>query len=164
MPIDASHYRKIIGSFATGVTVVTMRSDSGYHGFTANAVTSVSLDPILLLVCVEKKAVAHSELTKAGTFAVNILRREQEDWSNLFAKSGPPEAESLRGVPTRDGSTGAPVIEGVLAHLECEVADRLDGGDHTIFLGRVVEGEMDAGGSPLLYFHGGYRSISGRDD
>jgi flavin reductase (DIM6/NTAB) family NADH-FMN oxidoreductase RutF len=158
--IDSAQYRDIVGRFATGVTVVTTYNEGLYHGFTANAVTSVSLDPLLLLVCVEKTARAHEELVKANAFVVNILTREQEDLSNLFAKRREPVAESLRGVPLRPGMTGAPIIGAALAYLECETAERLDGGDHTIFLGRVVAGEGSNDGSPLLYYNGKYRTIA----
>jgi flavin reductase (DIM6/NTAB) family NADH-FMN oxidoreductase RutF len=158
--IDSAQYRDIVGRFATGVTVVTTRNEGLYHGFTANAVTSVSLDPLLLLVCVDKTARAHEELVNADAFAVNILTREQEDLSNLFAQRGEPVAENLRGVPSRPGVTGAPIIEAALAYLECETAERLEGGDHTIFLGRVVAGQGGNDGSPLLYYHGKYRTIA----
>jgi flavin reductase (DIM6/NTAB) family NADH-FMN oxidoreductase RutF len=158
--IDPTRYRQIIGHFATGVTVVTTHEGGLFHGFTANAVSSVSLDPLLLLVCVEKTAFAHEELLKAKAFGVNILTREQEDLSNLFAQRGDPVPDSLRGVPTTPGElTGVPIIDGALAYCECERDETLEGGDHAIFLGRVVAGDARVDADPLLYFRGGYRSI-----
>ena len=159
MPIDAAGYRKVIGAFATGVTVVTTEVEGRLHGFTANAVASLSLDPLLLLVCVDKRANAHQELARASSFAVNILTESQQDLSNLFAKSGEPTANTLRGVAFHRGVTGAPLIYGALASLECETYRALDGGDHTIHLGRVVEGAVHREAQPLLYYLGGYRSI-----
>jgi flavin reductase (DIM6/NTAB) family NADH-FMN oxidoreductase RutF len=159
MPIDAAGYRKVIGAFATGVTIVTTEVDGRLHGFTANAVASLSLDPLLLLVCVDKRANAHPELARARAFGVNILTESQQDLSNLFAKSGEPMVSTLRGVPFHRGVTGVPLIDGALASLECETHRALDGGDHTIHLGRVVEGVVHRDAQPLLYYLGAYRSI-----
>jgi flavin reductase (DIM6/NTAB) family NADH-FMN oxidoreductase RutF len=159
MPMDAASYRKVIGAFATGVTVVTTEVEGRLHGFTANAVSSLSLDPLLLLVCVDKRAYAHQELARARTFGVNILAEGQQDLSNLFAKSAEPAADTLRGVAFHRGATGAPIIDGALAALECETYRALDGGDHTIYLGRVVEGSVDAGARPLLFYLGCYRTL-----
>lgn len=157
MPIDAASYRKVIGTFATGVTVVTSDVGGRLHGFTANAVTSVSLEPLLLLVCVDKQAHAHGELAKASAFAVNILSDRQRELSILFAKSAEPAVGELRGVEFRRGVTGAPLLDGALACLECEPFSALEGGDHTIYLGRVVEAEILSDAAPLLYYQGAYR-------
>ena len=159
MPIDVATYRKVIGAFATGVTIVTTEVDGRYHGFTANAVASVSLDPLLLLVCVDKRAHAHRELASARSFGVNVLTDRQQELSNLFATSGEPSAEGLRGVAFTRGASGAPLIDGALAALECETYRALDAGDHTIYLGRVVEGAIDTAAAPLLYYLGGYRRL-----
>jgi flavin reductase (DIM6/NTAB) family NADH-FMN oxidoreductase RutF len=159
MPIDTAAYRKVIGAFATGVTVVTTEVDGRYHGFTANAVCSVSLEPLLLLVCVDKRANAHGELARAAAFAVNILTDQQQELSNLFAKTGEPSNEGLRGVAFRRGRSGAPLIDGALAALECETYRALDAGDHTIYLGRVLEGDVDTHARPLLYYLGSYRRL-----
>ncbi len=150
MPIDAAAYRKAIGAFATGVTIVTTEVEGRLHGFTANAVASLSLDPILLLVCVDKRAHAHHELARAKFFAVNILAEHQQDVSNLFAKSGEPVAGTLRGVAFHRGVTGVPLLDESLASLECETYRALDGGDHTIHLGRVVEAAVRTNTRPLL--------------
>ena len=157
--IDVAGYRKVIGTFATGVTVITTEVDGRLHGFTANAVTSVSLDPLLLLVCVDKRAHAHAELAKARGFGVSILSEDQRDLSNLFAKSAEPTVGALRGVAFRRGVTGVPLLDGALACLECESERALDGGDHTIYLGRVVEGAILGEARPLLYYQGAYRTI-----
>jgi flavin reductase (DIM6/NTAB) family NADH-FMN oxidoreductase RutF len=159
MGIDAASYRQIIGHFATGVTVVTTAVDGRLHGMTANALASVSLKPLLLLVCVGKAAYAHEQLERGGRFAVNILSAEQEELSNIFAVSSEPEQGRLHGVPYRLGPNGTPLLDGCLAHLECDVSDRLQGGDHTIFIGAVLGGELLREAPPLLFYQGGYRRI-----
>ena len=159
MSIDAASYRRIIGQFATGVTVVTTAVDGRLHGMTANALTSVSLDPVLLLVCVDKGTHAHDELTNAGRFGVNILAEEQEEVSNLFAATTEPEQGRLQGVSYHLGPNGAPIIDGCLAYVECAVTDRCPGGDHTIFIGEVLGGEIVREAPPLLFFEGRYRRL-----
>jgi len=157
--IDSTEFRQIMGNLATGVTVVTTQIDGMYHGMTANAVTSVSLDPLLVLVCVDKRARAHAEIARAGVFGISILSGDQQDVSNLFASSAPPERGSLRGVPFRLGAGGVPLLEGALAHMECETERLVDAGDHTIFLGRVLDGAVTSEHPPLLYFRGKYAHL-----
>ena len=159
MPIDAAAFRKVMGSFATGVAVVTTAVDGKLHGLTANALTSVSLDPLLLLVCVDKKAYAHTELERAEFFGVSVLSSAQQAVSNTFAATGPPEPGTLRGVTFTFGRTGVPLIRGAIACLECAVDTRFDGGDHSIFLGRAVDGQVLSEDDPLLYFRGKYCGI-----
>lgn len=163
MPIDAATFRRIAGNFATGVTIVTTANEGRLHGVTANSFTSVSLDPMLLLVCVDKKALGHGELERCGSFGVSLLAADQEDVSNLFAKTGEPEPGRLRGdTAFRYGASGCPLIEGALAHLECELHAKVEAGDHTIFVGRVLEGSLErTEADPLLYFRGAYRGIAG---
>jgi flavin reductase (DIM6/NTAB) family NADH-FMN oxidoreductase RutF len=160
MSIDAASYRRIVGQFVTGVCVVTTAVDGRLHGMTANAITSVSLDPLLLLVCVDKQAHAHEQLTKGGRFAVNILTAEQEEASNTFAAHTEPEEGRLQGVPYRRGLSGPPLIEGCLAYVECAVVDRCAGGDHTIFIGEALDGEIVSEAPPLLFYRGGYRRLA----
>ena len=160
MSIDATRYRQIVGEFATGVTVVTTAVDGRLHGMTANALTSVSLDPLLLLLCVDKQAHAHRQLAEGSRFAVNILTAEQEEVSRIFAVSAEPEQGRLQGVPFHLGANGQPVLEGCLAYLECAVADRCVGGDHTIFIGAVLDGDVLREAPPLLFYRGAYRRIA----
>jgi len=160
VPIDAGLFRTLMGNFATGVTVVTTVVENRLHGFTANAVTSVSLDPLLLLVCVDKRAYAHREFERAETFGVSVLASEQREVSEIFAKSDVPREGSLRGVPFRFGETGVPLIEGCLAWFECAVHDLLEGGDHTIVIGRVVTGTIGATEPPLVFFRGRYARLA----
>jgi flavin reductase (DIM6/NTAB) family NADH-FMN oxidoreductase RutF len=159
MGIDTAAYRRLMGHFATGVAVVTTEVDGNLHGMTANAVASVSLDPVLLLVCIDKRSQAYRQFVVARRFAVNILSEAQEAVSRLFAERAGPEKGRLRGVPFHFGAAGTPLIEGCLAHLECEVEERLPGGDHDIFIGRVLGGDVAGDGSPLLYDRGAYRRL-----
>ncbi len=159
MTTDPQEYRDIIGRFATGVTVVTTAVDGWLHGMTANAITSVSLDPLLLLVCVDKTAHTHDHLIQAGAFAVNILSEEQQDVSQIFAASSEPEEGRLQGVAYQIGGNGAPIIDGCIAHIECEASEHTDAGDHTIFIGSVLSAAVNREAPPLLFYRGKYRKL-----
>jgi len=159
MSMDSKAFRSIMGCFATGVTVVTTRqADGSPCGLTANAVTSVSLVPPLLLVCVDKNAETYPHFATAGVFTVNMLTRTQQALSTHFAKSG---GEKFAGVPYRWGENGAPIIEGHLAYLECRIVHAYDGGDHTIYVGEV-ERAAGGDGEPLLYYKGAYGALAGQ--
>jgi flavin reductase len=155
MSFDSKKQRKILGHFATGVTVVTTGGIAGLHGMTANAVASLSLDPPLVLVAVDKRALTLEHLKKNRCFAVNILRLDQEEISRRFAMPGPKDFSDLN---TIGGATASPILSDCLAYLDCKVVDILPGGDHEIFIGEILAGEHH-GGEPLLYFAGGYRRL-----
>lgn len=159
MPINSAEFRQLMGHFATGVTVITTAHDGLLHGMTANAITSVSLNPLLLLVCIDHEAHAYQQVMQSGRFGVNILSADQEEISRLFAAKGEPEHGQLRGAAFHLGPHGTPVLEGCLAYLECEVADRCEGGDHTIFIGGVLGGDVLRDAPPLLFYQAGYRRI-----
>jgi flavin reductase (DIM6/NTAB) family NADH-FMN oxidoreductase RutF len=156
MPFDRNELRRVMGHFATGVTIVTTHDGEGRcYGLTANAVSSVSLDPPLILICVDKRAESHPAFALSQSFVVNILSDEQEELSRRFAVSG---GEKFVGLACRSGGTGAPIIEGALAHVECRVIASHDAGDHTIHIGEVES--ADAGtGRPLLFFRGRYHRL-----
>jgi flavin reductase (DIM6/NTAB) family NADH-FMN oxidoreductase RutF len=153
--IDASEFRRVMGHFATGVAVVTsVRDDGGPCGLTASAVCSVSLAPTMVLVCVEKDADTHDCIGEAGFFAVNVLAEGRgETLARRFA--GDDVEDKFRGVAFRREHTGAPVLDEALAWVDCRVAERLPGGDHTVFMGEVLGGNA-VEGTPLLYYRGGY--------
>jgi flavin reductase len=155
-------YRDSVGMFTTGITVVTATSERFGHGMTANAFASVSLDPLLVLVCVVKDAMMHKVLDEVERFAVSVLAGDQEDLARYFSDPGRP-AGMAQFVPVdwRPGPvTGAPLLDGALAWLECDVGAAYDGGDHTVFLGRVRWVDRAPGGDdPLLYFGGRYRRL-----
>lgn len=168
--LGARAYRDLVGHFATGVTVITMAGEAP-RGMTANAITSVSLDPQLLLVCVDKGSTTHDPLLHSGAFTVNILAADQREASDFFALHGEEHERSLRtgdmpdrmgGFSYHPGATGSPILEGTLGWLDCRIWDNYDGGDHTIVVGEVVDMELSRrNGGPLLFFTGGYRRIGG---
>ncbi|MFV2018977.1 flavin reductase family protein [Micromonospora sp. LOL_023] len=144
-----------MGMFATGVTLITSGTDLP-HGMTANAFTSVSLDPAMVLVCVKRTAVMHATILAQGTFAVSILAADQEGLARYFASSSRPRDErEFETVDYWSGRhTGAPIVAGSLAWVECKLAATYDGGDHSIFLGSVLSiGRGDH--QDALLFHGG---------
>lgn len=161
MSVDPLEFRSIIGHLATGVTVITTAADGQLQGMTANAVASLSLDPVMVLVCVDRTTHTHGLLEKSGAFTVNILGEHQEDVSRLFAKKDAPQKGMLRGCGFRLGATGSPILEDCLAFLECRVADVLTGGDHSIFLGQVVNEGVVSDTNPLLFFRGQYGALAG---
>ena len=156
MTFDSKQQRKIMGQFATGVTIVTTDGEAGPHGLTANAVASLSLDPPLVLVAVDKRAHSLDYLKKNRCFAVNILRLDQEEISRRFATPGPKD---FTGLNITTATTTAPVLSDCLAFVDCRVVEILPGGDHEIFVGEIVAGEYH-GGEPLLYYAGGYRRLA----
>jgi flavin reductase len=156
MAFDSKMQRKIMGHWATGVTLVTTDGEAGGHGLTANAVASLSLDPPLVLVAVDKRAASLDYLKKNGCFAVNILRLDQEDVSRRFATPGPKDFSDLNIITA---ATGSPILADCLAFLDCRVAEILPGGDHEIFVGEIVAGDY-LGGEPLLYSSGSYRRLA----
>jgi len=157
MPFDSALQRKIMGRFATGVTVVTTGVEGRHGGLTANAVCSLSLDPPLVLVAVDRTAGSHAELIEHRYFAVNILSLAQQEISQRFAKPGPKD---FTGLTWKTAITGAPIFEGCLGWLDCRVAQVVPGGDHDIFIGEIVAGDLEAEGKPLLYFAGQYRRLT----
>jgi len=156
LPIDPQTQRRILGRFATGVTVVTTRGEGGSHGMTANAVASLSLDPPLVLVAVDRGAQMHAQLTACRCFAVNVLSEEQEQLSRRFATRGPKEFADLN---VTIGETGAPILADSLAWVDCRLTDVLSGGDHDIFVGQIVAGDA-RDGRPLLFFAGKYGRLA----
>ena len=153
--VEPDRFRSVMGRFATGVTVVTASSPEGPVGLTANAVCSLSLDPLLLLVCFDNEARTLPVVRKAGRFGVNVLRAEQEELARLFA-SKTPESEKFAGIP-HTVHDGIPVIDGAIAWVGCRLERLVDGGDHTIGIGAVEAAEAGQG-EPLLWFRGGYRA------
>jgi len=153
--VDRTSLRRAFGAFATGVTVVTTGGDAP-HGMTANSFTSVSLDPPLVLICVGHEAIMHGALRTARTFGVSVLASDQEAVARYFAdNSRPLGKEQFDTVDWLPGTqTGVPLIKGAMAHFECDLRASHDGGDHTIFIGRLLS--MDRGdATEALIFHQG---------
>jgi flavin reductase (DIM6/NTAB) family NADH-FMN oxidoreductase RutF len=158
--VPAARFRHAMGHFATGVTVVTsVGADGTPVGTTANAVSSLSLDPPLILVCFDRESLTLDSIRTHGAFVVNVLAAQQRQLSVNFARRGLSAA--WHEVRHRPGRTGSPRLDGVLAALECTVEHCLPGGDHEIVIGRVrdVETSGEEGAVPLLYWRGGYSSV-----
>jgi flavin reductase (DIM6/NTAB) family NADH-FMN oxidoreductase RutF len=152
---DPELFREVFGRFATGVAVITSIGARGAGGMTANALCSLSIDPLLALVCFENRARTLPIVRESGRFGVNVLASGQEDLAGVFA-SKLPEAEKLEGVDHRI-QYGVPLIEGTIAWAACELRELIAGGDHTIGIGEVVALGLGQG-EPLLWYAGGYRS------
>jgi flavin reductase (DIM6/NTAB) family NADH-FMN oxidoreductase RutF len=155
-PPSPELFREVFGRFATGVAVITTAGSGTGGGMTANALCSLSLDPLLALVCFENQARTLPIVRDAGRFAVNILASHQEPVARVFA-SKLPEAEKLVGVEHRL-EHGVPIIDGALAWAACELHELMPGGDHTIAIGRVVRLGLGEG-EPLLWYSGRYHSL-----
>ena len=153
-----SEFRLALGQFATGVTIVTAERAPGLvHGMTANSFTSVSLDPLLILICVSENAHLLPLIQRHGRFGVNILKDNQRAISEYFARTEEDlQTESRLGIRYRWTEDGIPLLEDALAHLTCKVASSHLAGDHTVFIARV-EGVEVYDGEPLLYLRGEYR-------
>ena len=156
--VDPAQFRQLLGRFATGVTVLTTRDPDGRPiGMTASSVASVSLRPPLVLVSVDKANDMHGALRTAQRFVLNVLAADQEALSRRFALDHPDRFE---GISYRETKHGMPVLEGVLASIECEKQGEAPGGDHTVFFGLVTGGAV-TDRSPLLYYRGGYAGLQG---
>lgn len=157
MSLDARAFRDAMGRFATGVTIVsTVGPDGDGLGVTVNSFNSVSLDPPLVLFSLSREASCFEEYVAAGKFAVNVLGRDHIAISSKFATPG---ESRWNGVAHETGETGCPVLPGALAVFECTTETIHDGGDHVIFIGRVVRADYSDGGEPLLYFRSRYCQV-----
>lgn len=158
---SSKEFRSTVGAFATGVTVVTTRGEEHAYGMTANAFSSVSLDPPLILVCVISPSEGAEHISRNGVFAVNILTIEQEPMSRYFASRERPRGrDAFREVPHRFAASGSPILEGSAAFLDCRLHTTHEAGDHVIFIGEVLELEVRNSHEPLLFHGGGYRLLA----
>jgi 3-hydroxy-9,10-secoandrosta-1,3,5(10)-triene-9,17-dione monooxygenase reductase component len=153
---DIGDYRRAIGHFATGVTVVTSRSDAGPSGLTANAVCSLSLEPRLMVVCLEHESRTLAAARDSRRIAVNVLAHDQRELAVHFAGKA-PESEQFTGIAYGDVD-GVPILDGAVAWLTGDLKDLLPGGDHVIGVAEVT-GVGAPGGDPLVYFRGGYHGL-----
>ena len=159
--LDALEYRRVVGRFATGITVVTTVGGGRHHALTCNSFTSVSLDPVLVLFCAEKTARFHDAVLASGSWAVSVLSTGQERISRHFAVRGRELAGQFDDLPHTFGPvTGAVVLDGALAAMECRTASVLDAGDHTVLVGEVLGLSVpEPAADPLLYYEGRYRTF-----
>jgi flavin reductase (DIM6/NTAB) family NADH-FMN oxidoreductase RutF len=154
---DEGRFRRVMGHLAMGVTIVTGRAPEGHPvGLTATSVCSVSLDPLLVQVCVDRGSSTHDPLIASGSFAINLLTSDQEALARCFASA--PPVRRFRGVSLRSSALGNPLLDGCLAWVDCRIWKVYPAGDHSIVVGEVLS--CDAGaGRPLVYFRGRYRRL-----
>ena len=156
MAADAREIRNVMGHFATGVTVITTKDTTGKpFGLTVNSFTSLSLNPPLVVVCVDKTVDCYSCFDESKVFAVNVLNEDQEELSRRFATKG---IEKFAGIQWHMGENGSPLLDGVIGAIECKVTQSYEGGDHTIFLGEILTATAK-GDRPLLFFKGRYTRL-----
>jgi flavin reductase (DIM6/NTAB) family NADH-FMN oxidoreductase RutF len=154
--VDSTEFRRALGQFASGVTVVTTLDAAGNPlGLTVSSFCAVSLDPPLVLVCIDNRSETHDGFESSRVFGVSILAEGQEGWSLRFAFGG---EEKFVGVELEKGEHLVPLVPGALAHIECRVSDTLPGGDHTIYVGEVLRLAATPG-RPLLYHASGYHGL-----
>lgn len=156
-PIDNATFRWVLGSFASGVTVVTVEHEGTYHGSTVASFCSLSLDPPLVLVCIDRHATSHTYIEQSGQFAVNILGEESADVSRHFASRNP---DKFATIDYQLGVLGVPLLDNAIATLECRVVSQFPGGDHSIFVGEVLSAAARDDAQPLLYFRRNYYQLS----
>ncbi|TCT08324.1 flavin reductase family protein [Aquabacter spiritensis] len=156
--LDPRRFRTVIGAFATGVAVITTAFEGAFHGMTINSLTSVSLDPCLLLVCPRRGSATGAAIRGSGAFAVNIRAADQRDLSHRFVRAD--IAERFAELDIELGPRGVPLLPGAIAHLCCRVSAIHPGGDHEIVVGEVRTCS-DAGGHPLLFHKGSFGAFRG---
>jgi flavin reductase (DIM6/NTAB) family NADH-FMN oxidoreductase RutF len=153
--------RALMGRFATGVSVVAARHGPLLSGMTANAIASISIDPPLMMASIAKKAETHTAIIGSHAFAISVLSADQEAVAECFAE--PTTAGKLTrfcDAPWHEAETGSPILEDALAYFDCRVAQRHDGGDHTVFLGEIVAAGYREDAQPLVWFGSAYRRLS----
>jgi flavin reductase (DIM6/NTAB) family NADH-FMN oxidoreductase RutF len=159
--VDPLYFRQVMRRFATGVTVVTIRDGDLIHGMTANSFTSVSLHPTLVLISILNGSTTHEFISHAGTFAVNILSDKQESLAKRFAKQVPVPPEPFADIAYHAAITGAPIFDDGMAYVDCRVVAAHLAGDHTIFIGEVLDAGFGSArdAHPLVFFNGQYVSL-----
>jgi flavin reductase (DIM6/NTAB) family NADH-FMN oxidoreductase RutF len=156
-PIDQTLFRHVLGHFASSVTVVTTSYNNVDHGSPVSAFCSLSLEPPLVLVCINHHTLTHTLIAQAGLFVVNILGEDGEYLSRHFASRN---MDKFVGIAYRRGVTGMPLLEEALATIECRLVNQFPGGDHSIFVGEVISAHAADGCGSLLYYRGGYRRLA----
>lgn len=162
LPLTPTAFRSVVARYATGVTVVTTAGQGTVHGITVNAFTSVSLEPLLVLISVERRARMHALLERTGVFAVSILSAADEGLSRRFSVPGREEGEAeFAGLACAPGPvTGSPVLRAALAWFDCRITDAHVAGDHSLFIGEVAAmGLLAEDAGPLVFFRSGYHGL-----
>ena len=160
MPVDSETLRVAMRGWASGVTIVTALAGGEAHGMAVTSFTSVSLEPPLVLVCIEQSTRTHRLIQASGAFAVSVLEQNQREWSDRFGGRDTENTDRFEGVPTFTSLTGAPILANHMAYFDCVVSEAHPAGTHTIFVGNVLAAKLANGRSPLVYWHQGYHKIS----
>ena len=148
-------FKELMRRFAAGVTLVTFNENKKFGGLTVSSFCSLSMDPPLVLICIDRKIASHESLEKTDVFGVNICNSEQGKLAWDFASSKIDKNELIKSLPHTLTKLGTPLLEGCLATMECKITQKHDGGDHTIFVGQVEEGKFDENAEPLVYYGSG---------
>lgn len=157
--IEPGHFRTVLGHYATGVCVITGCDEQGHAtGLVVGSFTSVSLDPPLVAFFPDRKSTSWPRVRVRGRFCVNVLAEDQQDLCNGFASKG---GDKFKGVGHRLSANGSPILDGVLAYVDCTIEDEIDAGDHTIVVGRVQNLLVERDAGPLLFFRGAYGRFGG---
>ena len=160
--VDPATFRDVMAQWPSGVTVVTTLVDGAWHGMTASSFSSVSLDPPLVSVCLDRRLFSHGLISAGGVFGVNVLAKDQAEVARRFAGMVPglEVADRFDGENWTTARTGVPLLDSALGWLDCRVVHEYPGGDHTIFVGEVLQLAVSSEENPLLFFRGGYRNLS----
>ena len=158
MPVSAEEFRNAMRRWASGVSVVTTHGESGVEGITVASFCSLSLNPPLVLVCINRSMPSHERIATQGAFGVNVLTADQREVSDRAGGRADDPSTGLEGIATRTAVTGAPLLVDCLAWLDCTLVEQHEGGDHTLFVGRV-EAAGAVEGQPLLWFSSGYHGL-----
>lgn len=160
--VHADDFKGALGSWAAGVTVVTTRLEGLVYGITVSSFSSLSLDPLLIMVSLQNSNQLGAMIEKSRTFAVSVLASDQEPISAWFSRSGREPVDAFDPeIAVTEWHTGCPIVRNAIAHLDCELHEALPGGDHTIMIGRVMGAASDSSKQPLLYFRRAYRTLAG---
>ncbi len=157
--VHEEDFKAALGSWAAGVTIVTTRQGELVYGITVSSFSSLSLDPLLILVCLADSNRLPRMIEATKHFAVSILAEGQDGIANWFSKSGREPVKHFEDFGTIEMRTGSPIIDGSIAHLDCELEQAIPGGDHTIMVGSVVGASADRSRKPLIYYRRGYRPL-----
>jgi flavin reductase (DIM6/NTAB) family NADH-FMN oxidoreductase RutF len=154
---DAAKFRQVLGHFPTGVTIITAMEDGQPVGFAVGSFASLSLEPAQVLFCAGKSSTSWPKIQAAGTFCVNVLADDQEDVSRVFASKAP---DKFQEIGWKRSGNGSPIINGVLAYIDCRLGDVVEAGDHYIVVGLVDDLDVMHEGGPLIFFRGGYGRVT----
>ena len=155
MAVAKDLFKELMRRFAAGVTLVTFNENDKFGGLTVSSFCSLSMNPPLVLICIDRKIVSHESLKNSYTFGINICNSEQGKLAWDFANSKVDKNELIKSLPHTLTDLGTPLLKDSLASMECKITERHDGGDHTIFIGQVENGNFDENSKPLLYYGSG---------